>query len=160
MKKTLMLVLVILLGALLFGCSANKEESVQKESKKETTIGKKDTPDLVFFFTGISYEESKVQLIALQKNKKFFSEFPGDIYVVSRATNEQHKKLKKELKLDFKLVSDPELKMIEKVKLANKNGYAILDKNGDVIYTEEVNTFGEEAEGIIYFALQEVDTKK
>ena len=160
MKKSFMLLVFLMMGILLVGCSNDASDSTPAKKVDESKVATDKKPALVFFFTGVRNEGSRTQLVELQKHKKLFSKFPGAIYVVSSATDEQHKKLKNELQLDFKLVSDSKSKMIEKVKLVNKLGFAIFDKSGKVIYTEEVYTFGEEAEGIIYFAMQQVDDKK
>jgi peroxiredoxin len=160
MKKSFMFFILLIMGVLIVGCSNDTSDSSAPTPTKKVETKTVQKPALVFFFTGVSYGESNSQLVELQKHKKLFSKFPGDIYAVSRASKEKHKQLKNELQLDFKLVSDPELKMMEKVKLVNKNGFAIFDKNGKVIYTEQIYAFGEEAEGIIYFAMQQVDDKK
>ena len=169
MKKSFMFLVLLMMGVMLVGCSNDSTDSSVPPANKKADEGKADKdkkPALVFFFNEVNSDVSKSQLVELQKNKKLFSKFHGDIYAVSRATKEQHNQLKKELQLDFTLVSDPELKISKKAKLVDKsahqslNGYAIFDKKGNVIYKEEVNTFGEEAEGIIYFALQQIDDKK
>jgi alkyl hydroperoxide reductase subunit AhpC len=65
--------------------------------------------------------------------------------------------------LDYPLVSDEDLDLILKVKLVDKSapkslrGFAVLDKAGNVLHSEEVNPFGEEAENIISFAAEKIN---
>jgi alkyl hydroperoxide reductase subunit AhpC len=66
--------------------------------------------------------------------------------------------LKEELELDYPLISDEDLDLIRKVNLVDPQapkslrGFAVLDKDGKVLHSQELDPFGEEAEGIFPFA--------
>lgn len=98
----------------------------------------------------------------MQSKKELFSKFPGDVFAVSTASVEQHKKLKEQLGLDYPLVSDKDFLLIKKADLVNPSepqslrGFAILDKKGNVIHSQEIDPFGEEAPGIISFAVKKI----
>lgn len=66
--------------------------------------------------------------------------------------------MKEDLGLDYPVISDEDLKLIKKVNLLNPEspmalrGFAVLDKEGTVLHSQEIDTFGVEAEGIIPYA--------
>ncbi len=66
--------------------------------------------------------------------------------------------MKEDLGLDYPVISDQDLKLIKKVNLLNPEspmalrGFAVLDKEGTVLHSQEIDTFGVEAEGIIPYA--------
>ncbi|MCM3764576.1 peroxiredoxin family protein [Neobacillus niacini] len=99
----------------------------------------------------------------MQKNTNLFSSFPGDIYAISADTLEHHKQLKKELNLDFPVLSDESLQMIEKAGLKDPEeptksmrGFVILDNKGEVIEAQQIDPFGEAAADIISYAAEKV----
>lgn len=186
MKKVYRIVLLLWLSALIVGCSNSPKESVQDEesTQKETVqieptvkeeqaekakVENDNTPALVFFFTGISWDYCQSQLVELQKNKELFSQFPGEVYAVSTSSDEEHNQLKTQLKLDYPLVSDPEFEIIGKVNLIDTHdthepqslrGFAVMDEAGNVIHSQEIDPFGEEAAGIISFAAEKLPAKQ
>ena len=66
--------------------------------------------------------------------------------------------MKKELGLEYPVISDKDMKLIRKVKMLDPEapksvrGFADLDKDGKVLHSQELDTFGVEAEGIIPYA--------
>lgn len=70
--------------------------------------------------------------------------------------------MKEELGLDYPILSDEDLDFIRKTDLVDPKapkslrGFAILNEAGEVIYSQEVNPFGQEAEGIFQFAAEEL----
>lgn len=66
--------------------------------------------------------------------------------------------MKEELGLDFPVISDENLKLIRKVNLLDPEapkavrGFAVLDKSGKVLHSQQLDPFGEEAEGLIPYA--------
>lgn len=70
--------------------------------------------------------------------------------------------MKEELDLDYPLVSDEDLELIRKAEMVDKSapkslrGFAVLDKAGNVLHSEVVDPFGNEAEGIISFAAEQI----
>lgn len=75
---------------------------------------------------------------------------------------EDHKKLKKELGLDFTILSDKYLTVIEQAKLKDPaepkavRGFAILNKEGKVIESQQLDPFGEQVSEIISYASEKV----
>jgi peroxiredoxin len=65
--------------------------------------------------------------------------------------------------LDFPLLSDENLDLIRKVELVDPNspkskrGFAVLDKEGNVLHSEEVDPFGINADEVIKFAIQKLE---
>lgn len=88
------------------------------------------------------------------------------MYGVSVSSVKQHKNLKAELGLDYTIISDEDLDLIRKVELVDPQapkslrGFAVLDKEGNVLHSEEIDPFGEEAEGIISFAASKLTEQK
>ena len=186
MKKVYRIFLLLLIAALIVGCSNSTKESVQDaESTQEETvqieppvkeeqaekakIENLSTPALLFFFTGVSWDYCQSQLVELQKNKELFSQFPGEIYAVSTSSEEEHNQLKTQLKLDYQLVSDPDFEIIGKANLKDTHdshepqslrGFAVIDETGNIIHSQEVDPFGEEAAGIIPFAAEKLSAKQ
>lgn len=74
--------------------------------------------------------------------------------------------MKEDLGLDYPVISDEDLKLIKKVNLLNPEspmalrGFAVLDKEGTVLHSQEIDTFGIEAEGIIPYAADIANGKK
>jgi alkyl hydroperoxide reductase subunit AhpC len=66
--------------------------------------------------------------------------------------------MKEELGLEYPVISDKDLKLIRKVRMLDPEapksvrGFAVLDKDGKVLHSQELDTFGLEAEGIIPYA--------
>lgn len=66
--------------------------------------------------------------------------------------------MKSELGLDYPVISDEKLKLIKKTNMLDPEapiavrGFAVLDKDGTVLHSQEIDTFGIEAEGIIPYA--------
>jgi alkyl hydroperoxide reductase subunit AhpC len=66
--------------------------------------------------------------------------------------------MKEELGLEYPVISDKNLKLIKKVNLLDPEspisvrGFAVLDKDGTVLHSQQIDTFGVEAEGIIPYA--------
>ncbi|SEN62037.1 hypothetical protein SAMN05192533_11620 [Mesobacillus persicus] len=64
--------------------------------------------------------------------------------------------------MDYPLVTDDKLELIRKVELVDPNapkslrGFAVLDKDGNVLSSQEVDPFGTEAANIIKFAAEEI----
>jgi peroxiredoxin len=89
--------------------------------------------------------------------------FPGDVYALSASSPEIHKELMKELDLDFPILSDKYLTLIQKVKLKDPKenkavrGFAILDKDGNVIDSQQFDPFGEQISEIIQYASEKVN---
>jgi peroxiredoxin len=102
----------------------------------------------------------------LQNKKDLFNQFPGNVYAVSVDSVGDHKDLKEDLGLDYPVLSDEDLILIRKVELVDPKapkslrGFAVLDKEGNVLHSEEVNPFGENAEEVIKFAVQKLEEKK
>ncbi|MCM3575729.1 peroxiredoxin family protein [Mesobacillus subterraneus] len=94
----------------------------------------------------------------MQNRKESFSQFPGNIYAVSASSVKEHKAMKEELGLEYPVISDKDLKLIKKVNLLDPEspisvrGFAVLDKDGTVLHSQQIDTFGTEAEGIIPYA--------
>ena len=84
------------------------------------------------------------------------------MYAVSVESVKNHKKLKEELDLDYPVLSDEDLDLIRKVELVDPKtpkslrGFAVLDKDGNVLHSEEVNPFGDNAEEVITFAVEKL----
>jgi peroxiredoxin len=78
------------------------------------------------------------------------------------ASVKDHKELKDELGLDYPLVSDEDLDLIRKVEMVDKSapkslrGFAVLDKDGNVLHSEVIDPFGDNAEEIISFAAEKL----
>jgi peroxiredoxin len=70
----------------------------------------------------------------------------------------EHKAMVGELGLDYPVLSDKDLNLIQKVQLVDPQapkavrGFAVLDKDGKVLHSQQLDTFGVEAEGIISYA--------
>ncbi len=98
----------------------------------------------------------------MQNNKELFADFPGDIYALSAASPEDHKEMKKELGLDYTLLSDKYLTLIDKAKMKDPSGpksvrgFAILDKTGKVLESQQLDPFGDQVGDIIPYAAQKV----
>jgi alkyl hydroperoxide reductase subunit AhpC len=66
--------------------------------------------------------------------------------------------LKEELGLEYPVISDEDMKLIRKVKMLDPEapkavrGFAVLDNDGKVLHSQELDPFGLEAEGIIPYA--------
>lgn len=66
--------------------------------------------------------------------------------------------MKEELGLEYPVISDKDLKLIKKVNLLDPEspiavrGFAVLDKDGNVLHSQQIDTFGIEAEGIFPYA--------
>ncbi|MCM3666282.1 peroxiredoxin family protein [Mesobacillus subterraneus] len=94
----------------------------------------------------------------MQNRKELFSQFPGNVYAVSNSSVDEHKALKEELGLEYPVISDKDMKLIRKVKMLDPEapkavrGFAVLDKDGKVLHSQELDPFGLEAEGIIPYA--------
>lgn len=79
---------------------------------------------------------------------------------------DDHKELKDELGLDYPLISDEDLVLIRKAEMVDKSapkslrGFAVLDKAGNVLHSQVVDPFGDEAESIISFAAEEIANQK
>lgn len=79
---------------------------------------------------------------------------------MSVSTERDHKNLKKQLNLDYPLVSDDKLELIRKVELVDPNapkslrGFAVLDKDGNVLHSQELDPFGNEAANIFSYAAE------
>ena len=163
MRKSFLFVLLIMVGALIAGCSNDGPITLVDEQGKDVVFENMERPALVFFFSGVQWDYCKSQLVELQKKKELFSQFPGDIYAVSVATVREHKNYKEKLGLDYPLLSDENLDLIRKVELVDPNspkskrGFAVLDKNGKVLHAEEVDPFGDNAEEVIKFAVQKLE---
>lgn len=157
-KYIVVLFLIMVIMAVIVGCSNNK--ALLDDNGKEVSLENKDNPTLIFFFTGNTWDYCKSQLVELQKNKELFANFPGDVYALSASAPEDHKELKKELGLDFTLLSDKYLTLIEEAKLKDPGelksvrGFAILDKDGKVIDSKQIDPFGDQVAEIITFATE------
>jgi peroxiredoxin len=98
----------------------------------------------------------------LQNNIDLFASFPGDIYTLSADSVEDHQKLKADLGLDFPILSDKYLQLIEKAELKEPGepkslrGFAILDENGNIIEARQLDPFGDEIANIIPYAAEKV----
>ncbi|CAM3805383.1 Alkyl hydroperoxide reductase subunit C/ Thiol specific antioxidant domain-containing protein [Mesobacillus thioparans] len=74
--------------------------------------------------------------------------------------------MKEELGLEYPVISDKDLKLIKKVNLLDPEspiavrGFAVLDKDGTVLHSQEIDTFGIEADGIIPYAADIAKGKK
>jgi alkyl hydroperoxide reductase subunit AhpC len=74
--------------------------------------------------------------------------------------------LKEELGLEYPIISDKDLTLIKKVNLPDPEspislrGFAVLDKDGAVLHSQQIDTFGVEAEGIIPYAADITNGKK
>ncbi len=66
--------------------------------------------------------------------------------------------MKEELGLEYPVISDEKLKLIKKTNMLDPEapiavrGFAVLDKDGTVLHSQEIDTFGIEVEGIIPYA--------
>lgn len=151
---------MIVFLVMMAGCSSNNP--LLNDDGKKVSLGNKDVPTLVFFFTGNTWDYCKSQLVELQKNKNLFADFPGDVYALSASPPKDNKGLKKELGLNFTILSDQNFTLIEKAKLKDPSepkavrGFAILDKEGNVIESQEFDPFGEQASEIISYAAKKV----
>lgn len=105
----------------------------------------------------------------MQNKKELFSQFPGTVYAVSTSSEEEHNQLKAKLQLDYPLVSDPNFEIIGKANLIDTHddhepqslrGFAIVDENGSVIHSQEIDPFGEEAAGIIPYAAEKLSAQQ
>jgi peroxiredoxin len=91
-----------------------------------------------------------------------FIGFPGDIYALSSDTVDHHKELKTELGLEYPLISDKYLKLIEEAGLKDPSepkslrGFAILNSKGEIIEAQQLDPFGEELANIISYAAEKV----
>lgn len=170
MQKTrfpMLLLSLVILTLIAAGCSSDADKKALKDEQgKVVALDHKNSPSLVFFFTGNGWDYCKSQLVELQKNKKLFANFPGDVYALSADPVENHKKLKEELGLQYPLLSDYYLQVIEKAGLKDPEapkalrGFAILDPDGKVIEAYQVDPFGEEAANIISYASDKVKQAK
>jgi peroxiredoxin len=103
-----------------------------------------------------------MQLVELQKNKALLDDFPGDVYALSASSPEIHTDLKKELGVDLPILSDKYLTLIEKANLKDPKerkamrGFAILDKDGKVIDSQQFDPFGEQISEIIQNATEKI----
>jgi peroxiredoxin len=160
MRKSLLFSMLLMVGAFIVGCSSDGPLTLQDDQGTDIQFENMDQPALVFFFTGVEWDYCKSQLVELQNSKALFSEFPGDIYAVSVSTERDHKNLKKQLNLDYPLVSDDKLELIRKVELVDPNapkslrGFAVLDKDGNVLHSQELDPFGNEAADIFSYAAE------
>jgi len=70
--------------------------------------------------------------------------------------------MKEELGLDYTLLSDKYLTLIEKAKLKDPSGpkslrgFAILDKDGKILESQQLDPFGDQVGDIIPYAAQKV----
>lgn len=77
---------------------------------------------------------------------------------MSVSSVKEHKKLKEKLDITYPIISDEDLKLIRKAKMVDPNapksvrGFAVLDKEGNVLHSQELNPFGNEAAGILQYA--------
>lgn len=156
----LSLMMLVIIGA---GCTPSEEKSALKDEQGNSVIlDNKEKPTLVFFFTGIGWDYCKSQLVELQKNINLFGGFPGDIYALSADPVEKHKELKTELGLEFPILSDKYLKLIEEAGLKDPSepkslrGFAILNSKGEIIGAQQLDPFGEELSNIISYAVEKV----
>ncbi len=84
---------------------------------------------------------------------------------MSVSSVKEHKDLKEKLGLDYPVVSDEDLELIRKAKLVDPQapksvrGFAVLDKDGKVLHSQQLDPFGEEAAGIIPYAADIVNGK-
>ncbi|MCM3693409.1 peroxiredoxin family protein [Neobacillus niacini] len=91
-----------------------------------------------------------------------FVGFPGDIYALSADSVEKHKELKAELGVEFPILADKYLKVIEEAGLKDPTepkslrGFAILNSKGEIIEAQQLDPFGEELANIISYASQKV----
>lgn len=160
MRKLFFLIMLVVVSGIMSGCSEDGSSSLAlpDDQGNEIAFEAMDQPALVFFFTGNQWDYCKSQLVELQNQKDLFSQFPGNVYAVSVSSVKEHKKLKEELELDYPLITDEDLDLIRKVKLVDPKapkslrGFAVLDKEGKVLHSQELNPFGEEAEEIFPFA--------
>jgi peroxiredoxin len=96
----------------------------------------------------------------LQQNKNLFANFTGDIYALSADSVEKHKALKEELGLDFPVLSDKYLKVIEEAGLKEPGqpkslrGFAIFNPNGELIESKQIDPFGDNVADIISYAAE------
>ncbi|OCA83021.1 hypothetical protein A8F94_17910 [Bacillus sp. FJAT-27225] len=80
------------------------------------------------------------------------------MYALSASSPEDHNEMKKELGLDYTLLSDKYLTLIEKAELKDPSGpkslrgFAILDKDGNVIESQQLDPFGDQSTEIIPYA--------
>lgn len=94
-------------------------------------------------------------MVEPQNRKESFSQFPGSIYAVSASSVKEHKAMKEELGLEYPIISDKDLTLIRKVNLLDPEspiavrGFAVIDIDGTVLHSQQIDTFGAEAEGII-----------
>lgn len=74
--------------------------------------------------------------------------------------------MKDELGLEYPVISDEKLKLIKKTNMLDPEspiavrGFAVLDKDGTVLHSQQIDTFGIEAEGIISYAADIAKGKK
>ena len=170
MRKFFFMIMILMVGAFISGCSDENSSSsgltLPDEQGNEISFENMEQPALVFFFTGIGWDYCKSQLVELQNRNELFSQFPGNVYALSIDSVKQHKKLKDELGVDYPIVSDEDLDLIRKAKLVDPQapksvrGFAVLDKDGNVLHSQEIDPFGEEAEGIITYAAEMVNGEK
>jgi len=163
-RNYLMIILSLMIFTIIVtGCSPDENEKALKDDKGNiVALDNKEKPTLLFLFTGNSWDYCKSQLVELQKNKELFAGFPGDIYALSADSVEHHKELKAELGLDYPILSDKYLQMIEKADLKDPSGpkslrgFVILDKKGNIIESRQFDPFGDEAANIISYAAEKL----
>lgn len=89
-----------------------------------------------------------MQLGELQENLALFDDINADIYAISKESSSDSLALKEGLGLSYSLLSDPNLEVIEYVKMKNSDlsyrGFSILDKNGHYIHHEINDHWGEQ----------------
>jgi peroxiredoxin len=75
---------------------------------------------------------------------------------------DNHQKLKAELGLDFPILSDKYLQLIEKAGLKEPGepkslrGFAIIDHEGNILEAQQVDPFGDQFANIIPYAAEKV----
>jgi peroxiredoxin len=161
-KKHFMLILSLLMLVIVgAGCTPNEEKSALKDEQGNTvSLDNKEKPTLVFFFTGVGWDYCKSQLVELQNNQDLFVGFQGDIYALSADPVEKHKELKAELGLEFPILSDKYLKVIEEAGLKDPGepkslrGFAIYNNEGELIESTQIDSFGDEIVNIISYAAE------
>ncbi len=81
---------------------------------------------------------------------------------MSASSPEDHKEMKEDLGLDYTLLSDKYLVLIEKAELKDPSGpkslrgFAILDKEGNVLESQQLDPFGDQIAEIIPYAASKV----
>ncbi|WP_227522074.1 peroxiredoxin family protein [Bacillus solitudinis] len=90
------------------------------------------------------------QLVQLQEHLALFDDLDVDVYAISKELPEDHKELSEHFGFTYTFLSDPELEVIEYVKMRNDalsfRGYSILDKSGQYLHHEVNDSWGVEIE--------------